>query len=231
MAAMSSAGVLDDLFLWGMTDPTPPLQELGMPSASELDRMFQESLRYDNVARQTPPSSAADKVRLATGCRRATLRHVDVESPQLQQARQSLARTRFFIPAHCSDGKDYHARLDGDMLLEPCNYVKSGAPSRGVSVFADIAAARRVRGRSAQSRAALADTVLEAYGTGDGQIMNSAETKLRFARVFVGEEVPRGMGRKPWCSPEGARAWTSGDEARQRDRSQRQRLLHERFGA
>ena len=29
MAAMSSAGVLDDLFLWGMTDPTPPLQASG----------------------------------------------------------------------------------------------------------------------------------------------------------------------------------------------------------
>ena len=73
---IASAGVLDDLFLWGMTDPAPALQDLSLepfadprlsvgswahvpkdflkalalPSAAELDRSFQERLGTWHIA-------------------------------------------------------------------------------------------------------------------------------------------------------------------------------------
>ncbi|CAE7724522.1 unnamed protein product [Symbiodinium sp. CCMP2456] len=231
---IASAGVLDDLFLWGMSDPAPPLQALAMPSAAELDRSFQESLKVENVLRQMPPSDAGEKMKLATSCRssrQGRQGQACQESPDLQ-ARQRLARTRFFLPARRSPSgaPEFQSRLDGETALQPNSCVEPAAPLRGVGVFADLAAARRVRGRSARSRAALMDTVFEAYGMGDGQIINGPETKLRFAKVFVGEEVRR-AGPGPWRSPVAAPAsWTPANESIQIDLMKRQRIVSERHG-
>eukprot|EP00439_Symbiodinium_sp_Y106_P034736 s4539_g4.t1 len=231
---IASAGVLDDLFLWGMTDPAPALQALALPSAAELDRSFQESLRVENVLRQMPPSDAGEKMRLAMSCRssgQGRQGQAFQEGTDLQ-ARQRLARTRFFLPARRSPSgaPEFNSLLDGETALQPNSCVEPAAPSRGVGVFADLAAARRVRGRSARSRAALMDTVLEAYGMGDGQIINVPETKLRFAKVFVGEEV-RKAGPGPWRSPTAASAsWTPANESIQIDLMKKQRIVSERHG-
>ncbi|OLP91856.1 hypothetical protein AK812_SmicGene26387 [Symbiodinium microadriaticum] len=212
-----------------------------MPSAAELDRSFQESLRVENVLRQMPPSDAGEKMKLAMSCRSS--RHgrqgqARQESPDLQ-ARQRLARTRFFLPARRSPSgaPEFKSLLDGETALQPNSCagelhsgVEPAAPSHGVGVFADLAAARRVRGRSARSRAALMDTVFEAYGVGDDQIINVPETKLRFAKVFVGEEVRR-AGPGPWRSPVAAPAsWTPANESIQIDLMKKQRIVSERHG-
>ncbi|CAE7924496.1 unnamed protein product [Symbiodinium necroappetens] len=229
---IASAGVLDDLFLWGMSDPAPPLQALAMPSAAELDRSFQESLRVENVLRQMPPSDAGEKMKLAMSRRSSRHGRQGQAQETSDLPRQRLARTRFFLPARRSPSgaPEFKSLLDGETALQPNSCVEPAAPSRGVGVFADLAAARRVRGRSARSRAALMDTVFEAYGVGDGQIINVPETKLRFAKVFVGEEVRR-AGPGPWRSPVAAPAsWTPANESIQIDLMKKQRIVSERHG-